>query len=167
MNDPGADYGGSYYNDHHFHYAYFVYTGAVIGYLDPSWLKQGGNKAYVESLVRDYANSIPNDKFFPFSRMFDWYHGHSWATGLFETADGKNEESTSEDAFSLLAVKLWGKVTGDASMEARGNMMMAVLKRSLRNYFLLESDNVNQPAAFVPNKESGIVSDISRFSLRY
>jgi endo-1,3(4)-beta-glucanase len=77
--DAGADFGNSWYNDHHFHYGYFVYTAAVIGYLDPNWLREGKNEAWVNMLVRDYANPIC-DNDFPFSRSFDWYHGHSWAS---------------------------------------------------------------------------------------
>ena len=60
---------------------------------------------------------------------------------------------------SLLAVKMWGKATGDANMEARGNLQLAILKRSLRNYFLTEKSNKNQPPLFIPNKESGIVGE--------
>jgi len=89
--DPGADYGGTYYNDHMFHYGYFVYTAAVIATLDPTWLTQGTNKAYVNSLVRDYANSVTDDAYFPFSRCFDWYHGHSWASGLYAAGDGNSQ----------------------------------------------------------------------------
>ena len=118
--NPGADFGNTYYNDHHFHYGYFVYTAAVIGYLDPSWLNQGTNKAWVQMLVEDFANSWPGD-YFPFSRSFDWYHGHSWAKGLYESGDGKDEESSSEDTFASYAIKMWGHVIQDANMEARGN----------------------------------------------
>ena len=118
--NPGADFGNTYYNDHHFHYGYFVYTAAVIGYLDPSWLNQGTNKAWVQMLVKDFANSWSGD-YFPFSRSFDWYHGHSWAKGLYESGDGKDEESSSEDTFASYAIKMWGHVIQDANMEARGN----------------------------------------------
>ena len=38
--NPGADFGNTMYNDHHFHYGYFVYAASVIAYLDPSWLNQ-------------------------------------------------------------------------------------------------------------------------------
>jgi endo-1,3(4)-beta-glucanase len=71
--DPGADFGNAWYNDHHFHYGYFVYAAAVIAYLDPSWLQEGTNKAWVDTLLRDYANPSTTDAYFPFSRMFDWY----------------------------------------------------------------------------------------------
>ena len=153
--DSGQDFGNTYYNDHHFHYGYFIHAAAIIAYLDPNWLSL--NKDYVQTLVRDGANPVEDD-YFPFSRAFNWYHGHSFAKGLFESADSKDEESSSEDAFFAYAMKMWGRVIGDTSMEARGNLMLAILKRSLNNYFLLSSDNVNQPANFIGNKVTGIVS---------
>ncbi|KIW26143.1 hypothetical protein, variant 3 [Cladophialophora immunda] len=153
--DPGVDFGNSYYNDHHFHYGYFLHAAAVVGYLDPAWLNQ--NKDYVNALVRDVSNPSTLDQYFPVFRSFDWYHGHSWAKGLFESGDGKDEESSSEDAMFAYGLKMWGRTVGDASMEARGNLMLAVLARSLQNYFLMTSDNTNQPAAFIGNKVTGIL----------
>ena len=149
------DFGNTYYNDHHFHYSYFIYAASIIASLDPPWLP--AHKNWVNTLVRDAANPAPADPFFPVSRSFDWYHGHSWAKGLFASADGKDQESTSEDAFFSYAMKMWGRVTGDGAMEARGNLMLAVQQRAFRNYFLLESDNVNQPANFIRNKNTGIL----------
>lgn len=154
--DLGLDFGNTAYNDHHFHYGYFVYTAAVIAHLDPSWLNEGTNKQWVNTLVRDYASPVTDD-YFPFSRSFDWFHGHSWAKGLFESGDGKDQESTSEDTFATFALKMWGKISGDANMEARGNLQLAVQARSVRNYFLLKSDNKNQPAQFLFNKVTGIL----------
>lgn len=124
--DSGQDFGNTCYNDHHFHYGYFIYTAAVIAYLDPSWLSF--NQDWVNALVRDAANPSLEDSLFPFSRMFDWYHGHSFAKGLYESADSKDEESSSEDAFFAYAIKMWGHVSGDASMEARGNLMVSLFK---------------------------------------
>ncbi|KAF2848259.1 glycoside hydrolase family 81 protein [Plenodomus tracheiphilus IPT5] len=154
--DTGLDFGNTLYNDHHFHYGYFVWTAAVIGHLDPIWLEQGSNKDWVNTLVRDYANPV-NDAYYPFQRSFDWFHGHSWAKGLFESGDGKDQESTSEDAFATYALKMWGKIIQDPNMEARGNLQLAVQARSLKNYFLMTSDNKNQPPQFVPNKVTGIL----------
>ncbi|KAH8432139.1 glucan endo-1,3-beta-D-glucosidase [Aspergillus melleus] len=153
--DTGADFGNTLYNDHHFHYGYFIHAAAIIGTLDPTWLP--ANKEWVNVLVRDAGNSAANDAYFPFSRGFDWFHGHSWAKGLFESFDGKDEESTSEDAMFAYSLKVWGKTIGDASMEARGNLMLGILRRTLHNYFLLESDNKNHPESFVPNKVTGIL----------
>ena len=109
-----------------FTHSYFVYTAAVIAHLDPSWLSEGSNKAWVNTLVRDFANPRSDDAQFPFSRSFDWHNGHSWAKGLFESADGKDQESTSEDSFASYAMKMWGFASGDADMEARGNLMLAI-----------------------------------------
>lgn len=154
--DLNQDFGNTAYNDHHFHYGYFVQAAAIIGALDPTWLAE--NKDWVNTLVRDAGNSVENDPYFPFSRSFDWFNGHSWAKGLFESFDGKDEESTSEDTMFAYAVKMWGQTTGDASMEARGNMMLGIMRRSLDSYFLMQSNNTNQPSNFIGNKVTGIVS---------
>lgn len=154
--NSGDDFGNTYYNDHHFHYGYFVYAAAVIGYLDPTWLNDT-NIAWVNMLVRDYGNSITDDPYFPFQRMFDWYHGHSWAHGLIETFDGKDQESSSEDTMASYGMKMWGKVIGDINMEARGNLMLAVQQRSLQQYYLYTADNKVEPAEFIGNKAAGIM----------
>jgi endo-1,3(4)-beta-glucanase len=115
--NSGADFGNTYYNDHHFHYGYFIYAAAIIGYLDPTWVKT--NKDYVNMLVRDISNPSAKDPYFPVHRAFDWYHGHSWAHGLFDTLDGKDQESSSEDVMHAYAIKMWGQTVGDANMAAR------------------------------------------------
>lgn len=151
----GDDFGNTYYNDHHFHYGYFILTAAIIGYMDPDWIT--ANKDYVNSLVRDIANPSPLDNYFPVSRNFDWYHGHSWAHGLYESSDGKDQESSSEDSMSAYALKMWGHVTGDANMEARGNLQLAINARSIQSYYLYEQGNKIEPDNFVGNKAAGIL----------
>ena len=158
--DPYADFGSGFYNDHHFHYAYFIQTAAILGYLDKklstgAWV--AANKAWVNLLVRDVANPSAQDTYFPVFRSFDWFHGHSWAKGLFESTDGKDEESSSEDYNFAYAMKLWGKTAGDAAMEARGNLMLAIMKRSFNEYMLIASSNSNHPANFAANKLTGIM----------
>jgi endo-1,3(4)-beta-glucanase len=153
---PLADFGNTFYNDHHFHYAYWIHTAALITRMDPAWGAAAPIKDWVNSLVKDACNPVADNKF-PFSRNFDWYHGHSWAHGLFEFGDGKDLESTSEEAQFAYAVKMWGKVSGDKSMEARGNLMLKILARTLNSYFLMASDNSVMPAKFIGNKVSGIL----------
>lgn len=159
-NDATADFGATYYNDHHFHYGYLIHAAAVIAQVDNdigggTWLAT--YKSVVNSWVRDVANPTTSDSYFPVWRSFDWYAGHSWAKGLFESADGKDEESSSEDVHFAYAMKLWGRVIGDSAMEARGNLMLAVLKRSLNSYFLYLSSNTIMPAKLLGNKVSGIL----------
>jgi len=156
--DTGTDFGSPYYNDHHFHYGYFIHAAAIIGYVDT---QQGGtwvadNKDWINSLVRDVANPSSDDSYFPVFRSFDWYNGHSWAKGLYASSDGKDEESTSEDYNFAYGMKLWGKVINDGSMEARGDLMLAVLAKSLDNYFYFKDDNTVQPAQFIGNRVPGI-----------
>jgi endo-1,3(4)-beta-glucanase len=79
--NAGADFGNSFYNDHHFHYGYHVFAAAVIGKFDPTWLQDQRNRDWVNMLIRDYANPAADD-YFPFSRSFDWYNGHSWVCDL-------------------------------------------------------------------------------------
>ena len=159
-NDSGADFGNSFYNDHHFHYGYFLGAAAIVGEMDPNWL--AANKDYINTMARDVSNPSTDDNYFPRFRSFDWYHGHSWAKGLFDSVDGKDEESSSEDVMFAYGLKMWGKTIGDASMEARGNLMLSVLARSLQNYFLMSDDNTNQPANYIGNKAVGIVCTSSR-----
>jgi endo-1,3(4)-beta-glucanase len=153
--DPIADFGNTYYNDHHFHWGYHILAAAYIGYLDPSWIE--ANRDYVNTLVRDIANPSGEDSWFPQWRNFDWYHGHSWAHGLFPAADGKNQESSSEDVMAAYGIKMWGTVTGDTDMVARADLQLAVLTRSLRSYYLYEDSNTVQPPEFIGNKVAGIL----------
>lgn len=54
-------------------------------------------------------------------------------------------------------MKMWGHVTGDANMEARGNLQLAIMRNAFSNYFLYQPDNQVEPAAFVQNLNSGIL----------
>ncbi|KAM3561083.1 hypothetical protein MY1884_002575 [Beauveria asiatica] len=152
---PLEDFGNTYYNDHHFHYGYHILAAAVIGHLDKAWIDK--NKDYVNMLVRDTSNPSPKDTIFPEWRSFDWYHGHSWATGLYAQLDGKNQESSSEDMMHAYGLKMWGKVSGNAYLEARANLQLAILTRSMQHYYLYEEDNTVQPADFIGNKVAGIL----------
>lgn len=157
----GYDFGNTYYNDHHFHYGYIIHAAAVVGYVDAqlggSWAME--NKDWVNSLVRDVANPSTDDVYFAQSRMFDWYHGHSWAAGLFENGNGKNEESSSEDYNFAYGMKLWGSVVGDQSMELRGDLMISIMSDSMNAYFLYEDNNDIEPEEIIGNKVSGILFD--------
>ncbi|KAK6537484.1 hypothetical protein TWF694_011669 [Orbilia ellipsospora] len=159
--NDGEDFGNAFYNDHHFHYGYFVYAAAVLAHIEQvqfgtsTWVK--ANRGYINNLIRDVANPSTKDPYFPVSRSFDFFHGHSWAKGLYASGDGKDEESSSEDYNFSYGMKLWANVIGDANMEARANLQLAILARSLNSYFLMSNSNTNQPANFIQNKVSGIL----------
>lgn len=156
----GDDFGNSYYNDHHFHYSYHIIAAAILTKVDRdigngSWFTE--NREWVETLIRDYANPSENDPYFPMYRSFDWFTGHSWAKGLFESGDGKDEESSSEDVNSCYALKLWGMVSGNVALVNRSNVQLGILNTSLNQYFLYDDANKTEPPQFIGNKVSGIL----------
>jgi endo-1,3(4)-beta-glucanase len=157
--DPNADFGNSYYNDHHFHYSYFIHAAGVVGQIDKelggNWIME--NQSWINSIIRDVSNPSKDDIYFPVSRSFDWFVGHSWAKGLFLSGDGKDEESTSEDVHFAYALKIWALATGNEAMEATGDLMMAVMKRSMSKYMLFCDDNDIQPSQVIANRVSGIM----------
>lgn len=97
--------------------------------LDRSWLES--NKSWVNCLVRNVANPSESDTYFPIFRSFDFFIGHSLAHGITFYADGKDEESSSEDYNFPYAMKIWAQVIGDKNMENRANLMLAISKRSI------------------------------------
>ncbi|PSK40480.1 hypothetical protein C7M61_000122 [Candidozyma pseudohaemuli] len=153
------DFGNGHYNDHHFHWGYHIQAAAITAFVDQ---ERGGKwtdevKPWVTSLVRDIANPSSDDKHFPVFRAFDFYNGHSWAKGLYASADGKDEESSSEDYNHAYALKLWGKVVKDENIERRADLMLAIMSRSMNSYFLMADDNKVQPLEFIGNKVTGIL----------
>ena len=64
----------------------------------------------------------------------DRYMGHSWAAGLQLSADGKNQESSSEAVNAYSAVAQLGKVTGDAVLEGWGQLLLANEITAARKY---------------------------------
>ncbi|ORY74581.1 endo-1,3(4)-beta-glucanase [Protomyces lactucae-debilis] len=153
----GADFGGTDYNDHHFHYGYIIYAAAVLTHLDPTWAGLTRLSALTENLIRGCANPSEEDQIFPQFRSMDWYVGHSIAHGVAtDFADGKDEESSSEDYNLAYAIQLYGKATQNAQLQALGALMGAVKARSVQSYMLLGPDNIVQPSMYNPNYVSGI-----------
>jgi endo-1,3(4)-beta-glucanase len=103
LQSPQADFGAGWYNDHHFQFGYIIFAGAVLAHLDNTYWRS--NRIFFDALVKDVCNSDPTDIDFPFARHKDFYDGHSWASGLFQQANGKSQESSSEvrvDFFLIL-----------------------------------------------------------------
>lgn len=155
--DPAADFGNSNYNDHHFHYGYHIHAIALVAKIDSQWLTSNNNLVlnYANTLLRDTANP-KKDKYFPQFRSFDWFHGHSFAHGIFASGDGKDEESSSEDYHFVYGMKLYAKVVGNDKMESRANLMLAIMRRAMNMYMLYSDDNKIQPKNFIRNKVAGI-----------
>jgi endo-1,3(4)-beta-glucanase len=155
INNPAAGFGQGYYNDHHFHYGYFIYAAAALARGDSAWAAT--NEAAILHLVRDIANPTAADPAYTKMRQMDWFAGHSWAAGLFEFGDSRNQESTSEAVNGWYAVYLWGLVTNDERLEDLGRLMLASEIRCAKRYWQIPSSNTLYPPPFADNKVVGVL----------
>ncbi len=67
--------------------------------------------------IRDFANPVSDDPYFPTFRQKDWYLGSSWASGIVSAENsphGRNEESSSEAISAYEAIALFGSAMVDA-----------------------------------------------------
>ncbi|KAF1877594.1 hypothetical protein Lal_00040310 [Lupinus albus] len=124
-NDTGADFGFGMYNDHHYHLGYFLYGIAVLAKIDPAWGRKYKPQAY--TLMADFMTlSRRSNTSYTRLRCFDLYKLHSWAGGLTEFADGRNQESTSEAVNAYYSAALMGLAYGDTHLVAIGSTLTAL-----------------------------------------
>lgn len=143
------DFGAGYYNDHHFHWGYHVYCAAAIAKNDSTWL--AANQDKVNVYLRDIMNPSDTDTYFPRFRHFDWFAGHSWAAGLFDFGDNRNQESTSEAINAWYACYLWGVVTNNANIRDHARILLAMELRSSKKYWQRYTGNDMYSASMTGN----------------
>jgi endo-1,3(4)-beta-glucanase len=117
-----AAFGSEDFNDHHFHYGYFIYAASILGKYDDSFVKE--YKDRVNLLVADIA-SYETYPEFPIERTYDPYSAHSWAAGLSPFQDGNNQESSSEALNAYNGVALWAEVIGNKTLQKSGVWMLS------------------------------------------
>ncbi|XP_078440705.1 glycosyl hydrolase family 81 protein [Wolffia australiana] len=124
--DPGVDFGFGVYNDHHYHLGYLLYAMAVLAKLDPGWGKKHEAEGY--AMAADFVSFSEREgrAAFPRLRCFDLWKLHSWAGGLTEFADGRNQESTSEAVHAYYAAALLGMSYGDVELAAAAATLAAL-----------------------------------------
>ncbi len=144
--DMGADFGSGRFNDHHFHYGYWIYAAAVVARNDATW--RNNNKAAIESLIRDIANPSHSDTYFPKFRHKDWYAGHSWAGGLVGIDVGPGQESTSEAINAWYGIYLWGLATSNTDLRDTGRLLLASEIRSAKKYWHIAANSDIYPSPF-------------------
>lgn len=168
------------FNDHHFHFGYFLRAAAMVGRYDPAWLQ-----AYMplfDLLRRDVATYDRSDTQFPFLREFSPFYGHSWANGTSD-AGGNDQESTSEAVNFAVGLIDLGQVLGDKNLRDLGLYMFEEeVLASEQYWFNQDADltrssgstyyNGNWPDAFVhfqgPDGQSQLttlVSNVKQFGL--
>ncbi|HVK56312.1 MAG TPA: glycosyl hydrolase [Burkholderiales bacterium] len=122
-------------NDHHFHYGYWINAAAQIALRDPAWAAKDKWGGMIDLLVADIATTNRKHSKFPFLRNFDPYEGHSWASGTALSADGNNQESSSEAIHAWASLILWGEATGDKSLRDTGIFLYTTEIQGINHYW--------------------------------
>ncbi|CAE7245485.1 unnamed protein product [Symbiodinium pilosum] len=152
-----ADFGNSCYNDHHYHFGYFVVSAAILVKLQPEWKRNPDFLDFVNGLIRDTSNPSADDPFFPRFRSFDWFDLHSWSRGLAPNPDGKDEESTSEELNLHYGIYLWGRETGNELLRELGSTMLALATATVQEFFLMGQNNPHHPEDYARNRAPGML----------
>ncbi|KAF2313743.1 hypothetical protein GH714_013093 [Hevea brasiliensis] len=155
--DSGADFGFGVYNDHHYHIGYFLYGIAVLAKFDPLWGRKFRPQAY--TLMADFMNlGRRSNSYYPRLRCFDLYKLHSWAGGLTEFADGRNQESTSEAVNAYYSAALMGLAYGDTHLVAIGSMLTAMEIHAAQTWWhVREGDNFYEEDFTRENRVLGVL----------
>ena len=112
-----TSYDSDAFNDHHFHYGYFTWSGALLCLVDEDFKGRFGGM--LKLIAKDYANWDRTDKRFPLFRTFDPWAGHSFAGGIGDGA-GNGQESSSEAMQGWGGLYLLGLALGDDDMRDAG-----------------------------------------------
>ncbi|KAI1753774.1 glycoside hydrolase family 81 protein [Xylaria castorea] len=134
-NNVNVDFGNGYYNDHHFHYGYFLHVAAVIGKFDATWLSQ--HKTYINYFARDIINPSSSDPYFPVTRCRDWFAGHSWASGIANGAGSRDQESIGEAVNGYYGALLWASVALSQDYVNYAKMLVATEQQAAQIYWHL------------------------------
>jgi endo-1,3(4)-beta-glucanase len=133
-------FGSEEFNDHHFHYGYFLYAAGILAARDPALGKQYA--PVINLLAADIASSANGGKgnageaaSFPDRRTSDAYAGHSWASGTAPFADGNNQESSSEAVTAWTGLALWAKADGNANLATEATWMLSSEAQSGHSYW--------------------------------
>lgn len=132
------------FNDHHFHYGYFLRAAAMIGRYDPAWLKQ--YMPYLDQLRRDVATYDRSDTRYPFLREFSPFYGHSWADGT-SSGGGNNQESTSEAVNFAAGLIELGQVLGEKEWRDLGMYLFEEEVLAAEQYWFNQDADLTKSSA--------------------
>ncbi len=155
VSSSGGSFGMGLYNDHHFHFGYFLYAAAALAKEDPNWL--AANAETINHIARNIANPSANDPHYTQARNKDWFVGHSWAAGLYAFGDGRNQESSSEAVNAWYGLHLWGLVSGQTDLSNLARLLLATEIRSTQRYWQIDSNDGIYPEPFAANKVVGVL----------
>nr|XP_043634641.1 ascus wall endo-1,3(4)-beta-glucanase-like [Erigeron canadensis] len=156
-NDTTGDFGFGIYNDHHFHIGYYLYGIAVLAKIDPDWGRKYRPQAY--SLMLDFMtlDKGPDLKYTRL-RNFDSWKLHSWAAGLTEFENGRNQESTSEAVNAYYSAALMGLAYEDKRLVTLATLLTTVEIHAAQTWWHVKEDSKLYGADFTrENRVVGIL----------
>lgn len=155
--DSGADFGFGVYNDHHYHLGYFIYGISVLAKIDAAWGRKYRPQAY--SMMADFMNlSRRANSNYTRLRCFDMWKLHSWAGGLTEFADGRNQESTSEAVNAYYSAALMGLAYGDSHLVSIGSTISAFEIQAAQTWWHVKEEDNLYPQEFTrENRVVGVL----------
>ena len=115
-------FGSEEFNDHHFHYGYFLYAAGVLAQDDPAVAERYA--PVMDLLAADLASSSGNGAF-PDHRVFDAYASHSWASGTSPFADGNNQESSSEAVTAWTGLALGAQARSNTALGTEASWLLS------------------------------------------
>jgi endo-1,3(4)-beta-glucanase len=146
---PG--FGSEDFNDHDFHYGYFIYAASILGKYDENFVTK--YQKQINLLVADIA-SYDLMTNFPIDRYYDAYAGHSWAAGLAPFPDGNNQESSSEAINAWNGVALWATLTHNPGLGSSATWMLSNEAATARSAWR----SVDTNASYLKNYTSPLAS---------
>ncbi|MED6106105.1 hypothetical protein PIB30_001499 [Stylosanthes scabra] len=155
--DSAAEFGFGIYNNHHIHLGYFVYAIAVLAKIDPDWGRKYRPQAY--SLVEDFMNLGGKDSKSKCARLrcFDLFKLHSWASGLWDSNDGRDQMSNGEAVNAYYSAALMGLVYDDANLVAVGSTLAALEIHAAQMWCHLKIDDKKSDVFTKENRLMGIL----------
>jgi len=125
-------FGSEEFNDHHFHYGYFLYAAGVVAADDRRLATEWA--PVMNLLAADLATS-GESSYFPELRVFDAYGSHSWASGTSPFGDGNNQESSSEAVTAWNGLALWATASDQPALLTAATWMLSAEADSARAYW--------------------------------
>jgi len=125
-------FGSEEFNDHHFHYGYFLATAGLLAAEDPALAAE---LAPVMDLLAQDVAAAEGTEWFPQLRAFDVYAGHAWASGPSPFADGNNQESSSEAVTAWNGLGLWAVASGQDDLGVQATWLASTEAASTRAYW--------------------------------
>ncbi|THH05220.1 hypothetical protein EW146_g9962 [Bondarzewia mesenterica] len=122
-NNVGVDFGNGYYNDHHFHYGYFLTGAAVIA-------KPISIGSFETSSIR--RPLIPTSLS---PGIGTFFAGHSWASGIANGAGSRDQESVGEAVNAYYGAMLWASVIGDTDIKNYARLLLASEQHAAQVYW--------------------------------